>query len=27
VVAFALSVCREADERQLNTNTFGVARL
>jgi len=27
VVAFALSVCREADERQLNTNTFGIARL
>jgi geranyl-CoA carboxylase beta subunit len=27
VVAFTLSVCREADERSLNTNTFGVGRL
>jgi geranyl-CoA carboxylase beta subunit len=27
VLAFALSVCREADERSLNTNTFGIARL
>ncbi len=27
VVAFALSVCRESDERTVNTNTFGVARL
>jgi len=27
VVAFALSVCREADERRVNTNTFGIARL
>ncbi|MEH6517587.1 MAG: carboxyl transferase domain-containing protein [Halioglobus sp.] len=27
VVAFALSVCREADERPLNTNTFGIGRL
>ena len=27
VVAFALSVCREADERIVNTNTFGVGRL
>lgn len=27
VVAFALSVCREADEREVNTNTFGIGRL
>ena len=27
VVAFALSVCREGDERTVNTNTFGIARL
>ncbi|NIB42220.1 acyl-CoA carboxylase subunit beta [Pseudomaricurvus alkylphenolicus] len=27
VVAFALSVCREADERHVNTNTFGIGRL
>lgn len=27
VLAFALSVCREADERTVNTNTFGIARL
>ncbi len=27
VVAFVLSVCLEADERSLNSNTFGVARL
>ncbi len=27
VVAFALSVCREGDERQVNTNTFGIGRL
>lgn len=27
VVAFALSVCREAEARTVNTNTFGVARL
>ena len=27
IVAFALSVCREADERTVNTNTFGIARL
>lgn len=27
VVAFALNVCREADERTVNTNTFGIARL
>lgn len=27
VVAFALSVCREGDDRQVNTNTFGVGRL
>ena len=27
VVAFALSVCREADERTVNTNTFGIGRL
>ncbi len=27
VVAFALSVCREGDERSVNTNTFGISRL
>lgn len=27
IVAFALSVCREADSRQLNPNSFGIARL
>ncbi len=27
VVAFALSVCREGDERTVNSNTFGIARL
>lgn len=27
VVAFALSVCREADDRTVNTNTFGIGRL
>ncbi len=27
ILAFALSVCREADERTVNTNTFGIARL
>ncbi|BFM14875.1 geranyl-CoA carboxylase subunit beta [Maricurvus nonylphenolicus] len=27
VVAFALSVCREGDERTVNTNTFGIGRL
>ncbi len=27
VVAFVLSVCREADERTLNSNTFGIGRL
>ncbi len=27
VVAFALSVCREGDERTVNTNTFGISRL
>ena len=27
IVAFALSVCREADKRPLNPNSFGVARL
>ena len=27
VVAFALSICREADERTVNSNTFGIARL
>ena len=27
VVAFVLSVCREGDERTVNTNTFGIARL
>lgn len=27
IVAFALSVCREADTRTVNTNTFGIARL
>jgi len=27
VVAFALSVCREGDERTLNSNTFGIGRL
>ncbi|MBO6505814.1 MAG: acyl-CoA carboxylase subunit beta [Kordiimonadaceae bacterium] len=27
IVAFALSVCRDADKRQLNANSFGVARL
>ncbi len=27
VVAFALSVCREGDERSINTNTFGISRL
>ncbi len=27
IVAFALSVCREADRRPLNPNSFGVARL
>lgn len=27
VVAFALSVCREGDEREVNSNTFGVGRL
>ncbi|BFM15009.1 geranyl-CoA carboxylase subunit beta [Maricurvus nonylphenolicus] len=27
VVAFALSVCREGDERELNSNTFGIGRL
>ncbi len=27
IVAFALSVCREADERTVNINTFGIARL
>jgi geranyl-CoA carboxylase beta subunit len=27
VVGFVLSVCREAGSRQLNTNTFGIARL
>jgi len=26
IVAFALDICREADTRQLNTNSFGVAR-
>ena len=26
VVAFVLSVCREADARTTNTNTFGIAR-
>jgi geranyl-CoA carboxylase beta subunit len=27
VLAFALSTCREAEQRTLRTNTFGVARL
>jgi geranyl-CoA carboxylase beta subunit len=27
VVAFALDVCREGDARQVNSNTFGIARL
>ncbi|BFM17994.1 geranyl-CoA carboxylase subunit beta [Maricurvus nonylphenolicus] len=27
VVAFVLSVCREGDERELNSNTFGIGRL
>jgi geranyl-CoA carboxylase beta subunit len=27
VVGFVLSVCREADQRQVNSNTFGIARL
>ncbi len=27
VLAFVLSVCREGDERQVNTNTFGIGRL
>lgn len=27
VVAFVLSVCREGDERTVNTNTFGIGRL
>lgn len=27
IVAFALSICREGDNRQLNSNSFGVARL
>lgn len=27
IVAFALSVCCEADERTVNANTFGIARL
>jgi geranyl-CoA carboxylase beta subunit len=27
VVAFALSVCIEGDTREVNTNTFGIARL
>ncbi len=27
VVAFVLSVCREADERMVNANTFGIGRL
>ena len=27
VVAFALSVCREADQRTVNSNTFGIGRL
>ena len=27
VVGFVLSVCREADQRQVNTNTFGIGRL
>lgn len=27
VVGFVLSVCREGDQRQLNANTFGIARL
>jgi geranyl-CoA carboxylase beta subunit len=27
VLAFVLSVCREADARSVNTNTFGIGRL
>lgn len=27
ILAFVLSVCREGDERQVNTNTFGIGRL
>lgn len=27
VVGFVISVCREGDQRQLNANTFGIARL
>lgn len=27
VVAYALEVCREGDQRQVNSNTFGIARL
>ena len=27
VVGFVLSVCREGDQRQVNANTFGIARL
>ena len=27
IVAFALSVCREGDERTVNPNSFGVGRL
>jgi hypothetical protein len=27
VVAFALSVCIEGDTRDVNANTFGIARL
>ena len=27
IVAFALSICREGDNRKLNSNSFGVARL
>jgi geranyl-CoA carboxylase beta subunit len=27
VVAFVLGICKEGDERSLNTTSFGVARL
>ena len=27
VIAFVLGVCREGDERTVNTNTFGIGRL
>jgi geranyl-CoA carboxylase beta subunit len=26
ILAFVLHTCREADARQVNTNTFGIAR-